>query len=121
MGRPHCIGAKRVQIQSSSVVQAALDLERRSCCPLDYLSNDPFTVVTSFYMLSRNTVSLRRHVECVVRQSRVRFARGDALLSRVPLLLPASDSLVGSKVSESAPAHRLNHLKPSFPIAECRT
>ena len=113
------IGVECVQIQPSYVVQTVSDLELRCSCSPRYLNNAHFTVVDPSYRLSRNTVSLLRHVECMVRRSRARFARDRALFSRVPLFLLASDQLVGATTSRNAPASHVLCFKPSCRIAVC--
>jgi hypothetical protein len=102
-GPTPCIGVERVQIRSSSSVQIVLDFEVRGRCSLGGLSSHHCTIVDPSYGLSRNGISLRRHVERVVRRSRARFARDGSLSSRVPLFLPAPRFSVVPKTSGNAP------------------
>jgi len=98
---------KYVKVQSSSVAQASCDLDLWDCCFIGYRSTDPFMVAgASFAIGSRVTVSLRRHVLCVVWWSRAGIARGRSLRSRFRLLLPAPNLLIGSKArGDTTPCH----------------
>src|SRR6266849_1280344 len=86
------------QVQSSSVAQAACDLELWDCGSIGYRSTDHFTVAgVSFGSRSRVTVSLRHHVHCVVWWSRAGIARDGSVHTGFPLLLSAPDALLSSK------------------------
>src|SRR5260370_33529536 len=79
-----------VQVQSSSVAQAACDLELWDCCSIGYYSADHFAVTAvAFGSFSRVTVSLRHHVQCVASRTRAWIGRVVSLHRRYQLLLPA--------------------------------
>ena len=115
----HCVGVERVQIQSSSVVQAVPVLELRGCCSLVCISTNHLSVAGPSYRLSRNTISLRRPVECLVRWSWAMLARDGVLRSHIPLLLSATDPCIGFKASRNAPSFDVHRVEPSYRTTEC--
>jgi hypothetical protein len=114
---PPWIGADRVQVQSSSVVQAVLDLEVRVRVSRDWFNMDPFTLDDPSFRFSRNTVSLRRHVERMVRWGWARFGRVSALDSWVPLLLSA---FVGPNSYRDATPRDGLPFEHSYCVDKCR-
>src|SRR4029077_4056013 len=110
---------KYVQVQSSSVAQAACDLELLDCCAFGWRGPDHFTVAgAAFARCSRVTLSLRRHIECVVRWSRAGIARDGPLRSRFLLLLPPTDLFVGCKARRNTTPCHLHGVSPVRRVAE---
>src|SRR5258708_9678800 len=111
-----------VQVQSSSVAQAACHLELWDCCSFGCRGPDHFMVAgASFGRCSRVTLSLRRHVECVVRGSRARIARDRRLRSRFLLLRPVSDPFVWCTARRNTTPCHIHAVSPVCRLAErCR-
>src|ERR1700746_2685909 len=83
---------KHAQVKSSFAAQAACDLELLDCYPFGRCGPDHFTVAgASFARCSRVTLSLRPHIECMVRWNRARITRNGPRRPRFLLLLLASD------------------------------
>src|SRR6266446_403304 len=110
---------KYVQIQSPYVAQAAWVLELWDWCSRGCRSLGHFAVASgSFAGCSCVTLSLRRHIECLVRRSRTGITRDGTLRPRFQLLLPASDLFVGFKARRNTTPCHLHGVSPPCRIAE---
>src|ERR1700730_4147350 len=91
-------GRQYVRVQSSSVAQAACDLELWDRGSIGHHSTDSYTVAgASFASCSRVSVSLRRRFRCVVRSNRAGIARDYPLRFRFLPLLPVARAFVEDK------------------------
>ena len=113
---------KAAQVQSSSMAEAAGNLELWDCYSFGRCGPDHFTFAGgSFARCSRVTLSLRGPIECVVRWNRTGIARDGTLRSRFQLLLPASDPFVGSKARRNTTPCHIHGFSPICRVAErCR-
>ena len=110
---------KHAQVKSSFAAQAACDLELLDCYPFGRCGPDHFTVAgASFARCSRVTLSLRSHIECMVRWNPARIARNGPLRSRLLLLLLASDLFVGCKARRNATPYHIHGVSRVCRIAE---
>lgn len=110
---------KHAQVESSFAAQTACDLELLDCYPFGRCGSDHFTMAgASFARCSRVTLSLRRHIECMVRWNRARIARNGPLRSRFLLLLLASDLFVGCKARRNATPYHIRGVSRVCRIAE---
>src|ERR1700694_5640310 len=103
--RPSFAEQNYVQIESASMAQAACDLELWNCCSIGHRGADNYAVAGApFANCSCITVSLRGYVECVVRWTRTRIARGRPLHSCFLVLLPGPGRFAGCQArGDSAP------------------
>src|SRR6267378_3567295 len=110
---------KDVQFQSSSMAEAACSLGLWDCGCISHRSTDHFTVAgASFAGCSRVTVSLRRHIERMVRWSRPGIARYSLVRFRFLLLLPASDLFFCCKARGDTTPSSLHGVSPVRRVAE---
>jgi hypothetical protein len=87
---------KYAEVQSSSVAQAACDLELYDCGFVGCSGPDNLTMAgPSFAGCSRITFSLRCHIERMVRWNLAGIARDDSIRFHFLLFLLTSDPFVG--------------------------
>src|SRR3981081_2564788 len=95
---PDLLEHKDGPVKPSAVAQAACHLELLDCFCFGCRGADHLALAdTSFARCSRVTLSLRGHIECVVRWSLAGTARDGSLGSRLLLLLPPSNLFVECK------------------------